>query len=124
MSNIKGFTLIELTIVVAVAGILAAIALPNYFSLRDNSLRASCISNQRYVAEAASLYIIENNIVTATINVQADLQSGEYINPPPGECPNPGVPDFDDYSVDILNERVDAVTCDEDPADHLWTGFK
>ena len=124
MSNNKGFTLIELTIVVAVAGVLAAIALPNYFSLRENSLKASCISNQRYVTEAASLYIIENNVVAATINVQADLQTGEYINPPPGECPNPGVPDFDDYSVDIVNERVDAVTCDEDPVDHFWDGFK
>jgi len=123
VSNNKGFTLIELTIVVAVCGILAAIALPNYFSLRDNTYKVSCISNQRYVVEAASLYIIETGLKNGTINV-TDLQGGEYINPPPGECPLPSVPDYDDYSIDILNERVVTVTCDEAPVEHSWTGFK
>ena len=57
-----------------------------------------------------------------TINV-TDLQSGEYINPPPGECPANGPNDYDDYSIDIVNERVQTITCKELPARHSWTKF-
>ena len=123
MSGNKGFTLIELMIVVVVVGVPAAIALPNFFSLRDNSIRMSCVSNQRYVVEAACLYIIENGIQNGAFNV-TDLQAGQYINPPPGECPAGGVHDNDDYSITVVNERVDQMTCDEEPAFHTWEGYK
>jgi prepilin-type N-terminal cleavage/methylation domain-containing protein len=55
-NNTKGFTLIELMIVVAIIGILAAIAIPNFINYRDKSFCSATESDANAIASALSNY--------------------------------------------------------------------
>jgi prepilin-type N-terminal cleavage/methylation domain-containing protein len=54
LNNKKGFTLIELMIVIAIIGILAAIAIPNFISYRNKSYCSQAESDARGTASAIS----------------------------------------------------------------------
>ena len=71
--NNKGFTLIELMIVIAIIGILAAIAIPNFISYRNKSFCSTAESDANSIAGAIADYFA---IPTHTAIVNADLQAG------------------------------------------------
>ena len=55
----KGFTLVEIMIVVAIIGLLAAIAIPSFMRARTTSQKNSCINNLRQIEAAKDQYALE-----------------------------------------------------------------
>jgi prepilin-type N-terminal cleavage/methylation domain-containing protein len=69
-----GFTLVEIMIVVAVIGLLTAIAIPNLVSARARSQATACINNLRQIDSAVQQFAMETGKAPgSTINYPSDL---------------------------------------------------
>ena len=76
MSNRKGFTLVELLVVVAIIGILAAIAIPKFSSATDSAARAKIQADLRTIDSVVQIYRAANPTTTPTYsNLAPYLQS-------------------------------------------------
>jgi len=62
----KGFTLIEVMIVVAIIGLLAVIAVPSFYTAREKSIAASCKNNLRVIFQANQDFMYQNESISAT----------------------------------------------------------
>lgn len=63
----KGFTLVEIMIVVVIIGLLAAMAIPAFQKVRQNSRHSAMDNDARQLAAGAQQYMLENDVTQATL---------------------------------------------------------
>ena len=76
-STTKGFTLVEIMIVVVIIGLLAAMAIPAFQKVRQSSQDKAVLNNARQLSAAADQYYLENGVSTVTLG--ALVGSAAYV---------------------------------------------
>ncbi len=66
----SAFTLVEIMIVVAIIGLLAAIAIPNFVKARQTAQKNACINNLRMIDGAKESWALENRAASAATPVE------------------------------------------------------
>jgi prepilin-type N-terminal cleavage/methylation domain-containing protein len=80
----KGFTLVEIMIVVLIIGILMAIAVPNFIKARQGSRQKTVIANLKQLDSAKEQWAMETGKVAGAACVDADLIPTYLKNNPDG----------------------------------------
>jgi prepilin-type N-terminal cleavage/methylation domain-containing protein len=89
-SRKSGFTLVEIMIVVAIIGLLAAIAIPNFVKARSSSQVNACIANLKQIDGAKATWAMENRKNNSDTPGTSDLYGANaYIRTEP-TCPGGG----------------------------------
>lgn len=82
----KGFTLVEIMIVVVIIGLLAAMAIPAFKKVRDTAQKKAILNNLRQLASAADQYFLENGVTTvSSANLVGTDKFVKSVDPVAGE---------------------------------------
>ncbi len=103
----KGFTLVEIMIVVAIIGLLAAIAIPSFTRARDNSQTNTCINNLRILDSAKEQWAMENGANTGDAVVDAGVNA--YVKGGAPSCPTGGTYTYGVVGTDPTCDNADPV---------------
>lgn len=79
LQSTKGFTLVEIMIVVVIIGLLAAMAIPAFQKVRASSQDKAVLNNLRQLGAAADQYFLENGVSAVGSSVLVGTASSQYI---------------------------------------------
>ena len=108
----NGFTLVEIMIVVAIIGMLATLAIPNFVKSRNQAHKVSCISNLQHIDGAVQLWAMENKKDPDAPVTYQDI--GSYLRNSVS-CPAGGTSFEDSYSLTSVDAKP---TCLRKPGSH------
>ena len=105
MRNQRGFTLLEMMVVVAIIAILAAILIPNFTHARAQAATSACMGNIKTIATAFELYYTDKQSYPAGTNTSIDSSAtgasgvlAGYLGQPP-EDPAAGAGKYYTYTT-------------------------
>ncbi len=88
VSTKRGFTLVEIMIVVAIIGVLAAIAIPAFTQARETTRENACINNLRQIDSAKEQWAMAEDEADGAAVTFADIE--DYIRGGEPNCPSGG----------------------------------
>lgn len=109
----KGFTLVEIMIVVAIIGMLATLAIPNFVKSRGQAQTVGCINNLRQIDSAAQVWALETKKDSGQTVAYADISP--YLKNAV-VCPAGGTTFADSYTLTSVDSRP---TCQRKPEAHV-----